>query len=685
MATVRLDAIDLAYVDQETPYTHYTVDNNAWYTIAGFRPSLQQKCFLMKFEPIPSALRHYQLVGAQIMACLSAQGTELYDATILYGIMGTFDGSTATWASVSDNIPETGFESIGIETVRKQDAPADYETPPSVSAFWQNRNAAKALLESGCAFAYNPANLEHFILFRPTLIADGLFYVTITYDETQKQTSQVTYKNGPNSGYSNPRNATTFSWALSPSDSSIICADDSFTQTSATFYWKTSTDSTYTAINISGDTQAVTIPANTFQVNATIQWYVSATDDESTTTQTSVYSFSTAAGAVTATCVAPVQSVEDGSGPIDFRWTITSADGQPASRVRGIWRKYSDPDEEQYYNVLFDVNDPLTSFTAQGNTFPAGEILWGVRVWNIDGTEGTRDYKTFICVAAPNPVEGLNATEVPFSTISWQSEEQQAYQVIVDGVVVKKAFGPDVYSYSLEEPLGDGNHTISVIVQGVYGFWSQPSEITITIQNEPDADITLTGQFEIDALLSWGTTRPVFVYRDEKKIAKTNMGTFADRVVLGSHEYFVLEPLGDGNYNKSNILTGEITVECGYIGALSGGQWVKLEYSKLNPLQTYTKNRTIVAKHFSGSKYPVVEESNFFDFVGNFNVMFDNEQDAAAFTALLGEMVVIKNRANIVVVGMLSQYDERVEDFYYDFDFIVQQSEWEDYVDETND
>lgn len=688
MATVQLNALAFGYVDQETPYTHYTVDNNTWYKVAGFAPSLQAKRFLMKFAPLPGTLRHNKLLGVQIMACLSAQGTTSYDASISYGVLpAAFDENSVTWENA--NIPESSFDSIGLEMKRRDDPPSDEEVPDSITGYWANASAAKALTKSGCAFAYNDANLDRFVLIRPELIAGGLIYATITYDELTKLTSQVAYKAGPKNGHSNPRNPTTFSWSLAPASSDIVCADDSFTQASAIFYWKSSADADYTSIPISGATQYVTIPADTFPAAETVSWYVQATDEDGTTTQTGVFSFSTAAAIINAVCNAPVDSVEDGSGAIVFNWSLWSNDSYPASRTQAYWKKDSDADVSDNWRTLLDVQQTVTSITVLGGTFPAGTIDWKVIATNIDGVTGGQSSvgtASFICVAAPDPVEGLAATAVPLTTISWQSGEQQAYEISIDGAVVKRAYGVDVYAWQVTEPLAEGSHVISVRVQGIYGFWSQPEEITITIPG-PTAELLLTGYFGIDAtLMISGGAEPAEIrfYRDGELIGTSQSGQpYVDRMVLGSHSYFARIFGDDGNYTQTNTITGKMTAGNTVIAQLDhpGGVfsgWLEMKYTENSDnVQDFTGSQNVVTRHISGSHYPMAEISPYGDLSGSFNCAFTEPKLCDILEQMVGHPVIVKSSRGNVMIGVLASIQKRVKRFYTAYSFSLQQISWE--------
>ena len=257
--------------------------------------------------------------------------------------------------------------------------------------------------------------------------------LTVYYDDGADVTGQVKMKDSPISGYINPRNAQTFKWSFESASADAVCYAD-FAQASAVFYWRQGTSGSWTAVNASGSTAQVTIPANTFPTGETIQYYVAGTDTDGTSSQTEVYTLSTAAAAITATPSSPINSVEDGSAPITFNWTLTSTDGYPATTVEGRWKKPTDGT----WTTLFTYPGSTGSYTAAAGTFPAGEIEWAVRATNIDGTAGSwSETETFICVAAPDPVEGLSATQVPRPTISWQSDGQEAYEISIDGEVVR--------------------------------------------------------------------------------------------------------------------------------------------------------------------------------------------------------------------------------------------------------
>lgn len=686
-STTNVYADKFAYLKQESAGSHFTPDSSSWYSVKS--SASEQHLLALGFGQISSTLKHKKLISSKLRTyanvTISSSGSGDY-----FDIYVRYYRSAANIDSLTYNTrPTTGngtyydsqFSGSSFSGAKEiwiaEDSVNRGELPPYVTM--------SILNNGGELYATQGRTVTDVGL--KTVLSNGSTrpYLQITYDESIDVTSTILLKSGPISGYVNPRNDIWATWDYGKAQefTNAYCAVETWEQTSAVFYWKTSTDESYQSIPITGATKRITVPANTFPTASTIQWYVSGTDEDNTTTQTPVYSFSTAAGTVYAQLIEPSRSVEDGSAPITLNWTIGSTDGQQASRTVLQWKTESG----STWTTLADSPTQLTRFTVPGGTFPAGTIEWRVTPYNIDGIAGTTGTTSFVCVAAPDPVQGLAATEVPFTTISWQSTGQEAYQIAIDGNVVAKSYGPTVYSYSLEEPLPDGNHTIAVTIQGVYGLWSQPSVITVSIQNVPTETITLSADFDVDAFLTWDYAQDItYIYRDGKRIGATNRQEFTDRVSLGHHDYYVLSPLPDGNYNMSDEISGTTSVECSYIALLSGGDWLELEHCKQLPIQTYTRSRTVSVRHYCGAAYPVAEVSTFYDKSGNFNVLFEDGDDELVerLESLMGEIVVMKNRRNNLLVGIFSQIDKRVEDYCVECDFIVQQTEWNDFADETN-
>ena len=515
---------------------------------------------------------------------------------------------------------------------------------------------------------------------------DGTTTQTATYTCTTPA-SKITPQNSPTSGFVNPRNPVIFSWYFKHTNGN-------YQQQSASLFWRVAGAEAWNEVAASGTQQSLTVPAypaeGSFPIASTIEWYLYGVDSSGSSSVSATYSFSTAAAIITAVCKSPLNNVADGSAPIEFSWEFWSNDGYPAIRTEVYWKQGSDADETGNWNLLLDEATTVTDMTVAGGVFPAGEIDWKVIATNIDGIKGgaaTVGTASFICVAAPDPVQGLAATNVPLSTIRWQSSGQEAYEITIDGEVVKKAFGPGVYSWSVPEPLEDGEHIIQVRIQGIYGLWSQPSETSIFITNEPESSLEIEGVFGLDATLKAESEDPdnppvLHWYRDDKYIGVTS-GTleYIDRFVLGHHEYRAEIWHDSGYYTRSNTVAGTMTAEETNISLLSGGDWLTINLSEnISDEQTFNWSKSAAWLHVTGSDKPVLEMAPYEDEYGSYNCSIKDLQEAKRFEKLKGRVVIIKSRKDQILIGGLTSLQKRVLKHYVAFSFTVQSIGWEDFV-----
>lgn len=493
--------------------------------------------------------------------------------------------------------------------------------------------------------------------------------------------SQITPQASPTDGYTDPRVPITFSWYLAAGDGSVA-------QTSASLFWKLSTSANYTEVQ-AGSANSVTIPANSFPVAATIEWYLAGTDYSGNASQTTVFSFSTAASTAFATCVSPVGRVEDGTKQITFRWDVANEDGTEPSRVALYWKLETETASQ--WKPLLDTTDAVYSYTAPARTFSAGAIDWKVAAWNRDSVKGPENQASFVCLMAPDAPAGLRATAVPRTTVSWQSSGQEAYEIRIDGIVEAKEYGPAVSSWQREEPLPDGVHTIEVRIQGQYGLWSTPAVTSIDVVNVPATTITLTGAFDVDAMLSWEygdtvTDPEPNVYRDGVRIAALkDVLEFADRLVLGEHSYYVTLWDDNGYYSISNIVTGTMESTVPRICDADGGEWLALRLTDASDgAEDFQWSQTYAVHNIRGASFPVLEIGSHESLTGSYSCAFSSQQEAEKLEAMRGKRVIMKTRRGNVITGALLQLQKQVRLFYTVYSFSLQQLHWEDFIHDEN-
>lgn len=688
-ATINLPVIKSGYVRQDYPTTVFRTSPGAEYEIDD-RTYQIQKVLYFGFQSIPDNLKNRRLYDMRFFANGRA-GTSSSSITWAVGFIPNnkdFDPASLIYENRprGEGYPSSSFRisgSVGSST-------ADFTASDNYGEFSSRKSKA---VQSAVKYGLQSQWILADAWLRTIRANSGAPYIEITYDDSINVKSQIAVSSGPASGYVNPRKAIDVSWWFDRKATETYYCAGYFTQASAALKWRVS-GGNWNTINASGSTPMLTIPANTFPTASTIEWYLTGTDTAGTSSETPHYTISTAAGTANAKAISPVSSVEDGSQPITLRWELSSTDGQAPAAI-DLWWKLPET-SSQNWTVILNHAAAKTSHTVDAGYFPAGECQWMVRGYNVDDVPGpwsyingvSGNYPSFVCVAAPDAPAGLQATQVPRTTVSWQSEGQEAYEIEIDGASARKAFGPSVNSWQVQEPLEDGTHSIRVRVQGVYGLWSAWSETTVIAANDPPTTAELDGRFDTDAeliLLPASVPDPLVIqwYRDGKRIARTT-GTpaFSDRLALGSHSYYAEIWYDSGYYVRSNTVAGTLCSRCTRIASTDyGSPWIELQLSDdSNSAQAFNWSRDSSLRQMRGAKFPVLELSEFENLTGSYSCAFPDMEGVKDLEALKGKTVIVKSRGGRVLIGALSSLSVSMKNFFITCSFTIRQIEWEDFV-----
>lgn len=677
---VDLPVLESALVDAEHPETNFS--NLSTYNIATSY-SGWTKLLLLTFQEPTASIKGKRLYRVTVVGQYK---DGVNDDLAVYAVNNSYIPGLVTW----NTKPATSINIGPSAGISYSSAYKNFEAP-DWSRLTSQYPAAKQSEQSAWALVGNGIGINgrsSYYTSSSITVKTDTIAVRVYYDDSASATSQVEATNSPTSGYVNPRTATSFSWQFKPSGTYYPVSP--YTQQSATFYWRVKNASTWNSVS-AGTAKTKSISANTFPTASTIQWYISATDTNGTTSTTPTYEFSTAAGAVTATPVSPADSVEDNSAAITFTWNVTSADGQAQS---GSELQYSTNGSS--WTALGTVSGSGTSYVCPANTLPSGTLYWRVRASNIDGTAGAwSSAASFVSFGAPQ-TPTVTVVSGNFPLIRWQADVQEAYRVTVAGKTYGPVFGTEK-SLQLTDPLSAGNYTAEVEVQNSFGLWSAKGTANFTVTQMGHAKPHITAsKFGVDARIDYSvsnvsSTNDVFIFRDGVKIASVPVaetGTFVDRHVLGTHSYQVIVRVSNyyAAYSPEQVY-GKIKV-CGAprIAPFSGGEWMKLRLSETTRrTEGFSRQRQISLRHFTGAEYPVAEVSPYTDASGSYDCAFETVEDANAFEALFGQVVILKTKANNVVIGVLSGYEKQVNRHYIAYTFTIQRIYWRDYLDLTTD
>lgn len=665
-STRTLQCIQSVQIFRDQPDRKGQIQANEYCFSSNYNP------VLLGFEAFPSSLRYKKIIRAHVALYLKNKNNTVLMKTPPNGFPG-FSWSNTSWNTAT----ASGLWSLyGFSLLNSPDTYALYNLPENFS----QSSAADISLATVHALRSGSLWLDSYVSSNIYLDIAQSAVMTVEYDTANVQT-QIKATSFT-SGYLNPHKSNTFTWDFDWAPTDDYSAVGPIAQKSYTFKWRASTSDPWTSISASTSTKSITIPAETFPTSG-IYWKVLGQDGALTYSETPEYYLSTTDSNTSATPVSPVSEVVDGSAPVVFTWRTSNNHGTTPT---GADLQYSQ--DGAAWTDLAQITGSATQYTMPANTLNPGNYYWRVRAYNADGNAGPWSSSISVIFLSASVVSALYATPVPFSTISWQATGQQAYKISMDGVRLGTFFGSEK-TFTLQDYLEDGEHTVTVEVENGVGLWSEPADYTFTVENVPGDPINLTAAFEVDAELQWTTesSAPQFqIYRDGNKIGATSDKEFRDRFVLGEHAYFVINLLPGGHYTKSNELQGKMKTCITLIDTLySPAGWRPLRLTANDPdEQVFSYQRKATMRHFTGAAYPVLEMSKYEDGSGTYDVAFKNPADAMAFEAMKGNVVVIKSRGGNVVVGALLTLQKRVGDFFVVYDFTVQRIHWEDFVNDQN-
>lgn len=505
-------------------------------------------------------------------------------------------------------------------------------------------------------------------------------YLSLFVDESFVCGLEIT-STAPGDGAIIKTQENTFSWGLNDPGYCVAA----LRQTSAVFRWRSGTSGTIHTINVSGNSQSVTVPANTFAGTTSIQWQVAVTSNSGVVTTSDWVTLSTADATPTAAPLSPVDTVIDGSKDVLFQWQHSISTGTAQSKAD--LQKSADGSTWQ---TLATVNGSARQWTCPAGTLTSSIKYWRVRTYNADGIAGEwSDAAQIVVIAAPTAPSIQIKSTGPRPSISWQTSEQEAYQVELDGKLSGGThYGTDK-TWTSPAYLADGSHTVRVRVQNQYGMWSNWGAAALPVTNTPGASITLTVQASSVADLSWQTSGSYdfyLVYRNGKPIAKLTQTLYTDELSSGSTTYQVRGCYSDSsNYGLSSAVT--VTITTGQYVTLYGiasGKKVTLKHCGLKnqPVQNAI-NRDIQYIFMYGSTYPHAERSEFVTKKVGGTAVFLPGEDKAGFDALIGELVCLKTQSGEMVIGYLNETSDtsRVNPDKSVVNFSIQQIDYAEVID----
>lgn len=630
--TIRLDADASAIIKQDHPTENFHSGTRE--LLGSGAPNYYPYYLFVAFEDIDSAYQYKEFESAVVNLYLVpvASPPPLPIAVRVESLSKTWDENTITY----NNAPmPSSSEYYWDET-----------SSTNTAAYVSGRvvfikNAARyGLVISG----YNDANWINIDTARST----NKPYINISFSDDNAKLGITNLQ--PTGGYVSRNAPITCSWKTSQGN----CIG-TLSQVSGIFRYRTSAEVAATEIPLTNE-QSVTLPVGTITTSS-FQWQIELTSNAGTTTTSEWYTLNTAEPLPVATAVSPKNVVVDGSAPVIFSWAHTISTGTLQTKA-----ELQISTNNSQWSSLTTVNGAANTYTAPANTLSSGTVYWRVRTYNTDNAASEwSEALSIIVVAAPEkPVIATDSE--PRLTVSWQAEEQQAYQVQIDDYDSGVLYGVEK-QFIYPDYLSDGIHIVRVRVQNSYSLFSEWATAEISITNTPGPTIVLTAQHSNTTVLSWDSSGydAYNVYRDSKLVGYTTQLQFTDQFATnGNHQYVVRGIFNDsGNYGDSNSVTINVVIKNLMLFDVDGRQWLDVPMSRKSGGTTISVNVDVNYVHYSGNELPSAEISKDKERIYNIApvFLFNKFSDSYIFESMIGKLIYLKDAYGTGMFGILSGYD----------------------------
>lgn len=430
---------------------------------------------------------------------------------------------------------------------------------------------------------------------------------------------------------------------------------------STNFIWRV--QGSGTEHTIEGTGSEVTVPANTFPANSTIEWKVECTTEYGITSSSSWATISTDdEPPEKPTNLSPDRAIISGNEDNTFTWEHNSSKGTAQAKA-----ELQISSDGSTFSALATVNGSDEFAVIEADTILSGTKFWRVRTYNADDEAGAWSDNAQIVVQGAPPAPGISdIVATPRAQITWQSAQQTGWRVKFtdsEGNVYdtgerygnNKTFRSPIY-------LADGNVTAEVSVANDFGLWST-TEVTFNVANEEGDSINAAFNNGILNWLTSGEYDAFYILRNGVPVAETIENSFDDKSGNGIRTYQILGAIGD-NYTLSNVVNAESypkTVEI--FDVENDGPIIQLYKRRDNPVEISRNTGSNDSTYwFSGSKNPTIYSSGHITSTYALEVTYQNK-DSYMLDSLIDKICCIKDKTGWMGYGVLTSINHRTDSY----------------------
>lgn len=419
------------------------------------------------------------------------------------------------------------------------------------------------------------------------------------------------------------------------------------------FLYRKTGETAWTKKPVNDVLKGYTLPAGTITEGAQFEYGWGMTDRYGAAWQQSGYQFYTTDAISSCQIVEPLRTIVDADKLSVFRWRHIISTGSAQTKA-----DLQSSQDGNTWAALATVNGAENELEFAENTFTSGTWYWRVRTYNADSVAGEwSSAAQFIAIGSPTTPAITVEDYSPRPTIRWETSEQTAYEIGIDGIT-EKFYGSDKV-WTSRAYLADGEHRITVRSQNQYDRWSAPGEIIIPVVNNAGQGIILSA---VNGTLTWETSGEYDkyqVYRDLTLIAETTERTYIDPVANGSVTYQVRGCYeSSNNYGLSNSVETDTRREFHEIYNLETGVTMTIQHCGLrNQTVSHSSTRDISMVHVPGFEHPVVERGEYRDLNINGAAVFFTREDAMALEDMSGCLVCFMTPDGVNYTGVLNSVE----------------------------